>query len=1420
MMAKLKCTTSLKTGTALLFVLMLGFAFMLSAGGAPSRSNSNGVYGELVTTGGDNLTAGSANEVFNFTVNNTNASLFIDQIIIYVPLSGDYAAFANSSAVGISNSSWSCTTPSVGGDGKFKMILCFNSSDGNELGNGSIINITFNASPKYTNTEAVYQWNVSLKNLGGYNFSFNISSGIDGLAPRLSYNPTATQAGNRSQNWVFINVSVTELNLNTISYNLSNSTYEGVLNTTWTGNDTVNFWVNKTGLADGYYSFYVFANDTLGNGSATTPRTVTLDTQAPLLWYNTSTTSSGYYNYSQNWIFINVTMSGGAEFVAFNLSAPATSGVLSTSWTGNDSVNYWVNATGLVEGNYSFFAFANDSANNINTTAPRLVVLDFLAPSLSYNTNTTTEGNHSQNWILINVSVTELNMQNISYNLSNSTGEGILNSTWTGSAAGNFWVSKTNLADGYYSFYVFANDTTGNSSVTATRTALLDTNAPSLSVLYPENKTYNYTSGITLNYSASDAFGLDSCWYSLNSTSNTTLASCANSTLPALSEGPQNVTVYADDTTGNLRTATRYFTVDTSSPSVTLISPNSAWYAITDTILFEYRPYDAYSNLINCTLWMTNDTGQNWSINWSNVTIYNNIINNFTATGFANGTDENGNYSWNVQCWDNANHSAFAPANFTFYVGNRPNLVVGNITPRLNPTPYVGLANLTINVTVSNNGTTNVINSTSIKFCFGQTVADPCTSALYMNESVVVPAASVTKNANYTVSYVVNVNGSEGEYYIYAMADATNNETYERSNTDNTLISSFSTSLNVTILNVTLTNQSSAYPEHDKNVSVRVKVQYYNGTSVPGLQLANLSVYDYWVNGSTAYRLQYYNRTSNFSDQGSGVYVFNYTVPGLNSNSYSSYNNRFAEYDLHYLKVAATENSTGHVFSGTSSGETSTNLYHLVAPYLRVVSSGASLAPGESNVENAFTLYNDGIDNLTAQVDLSVNFTDAVLSSGHIGEPSSKYFTASEINENGYKGGQVHLSASASAAAGSYTVKINATTIHKGILYWYTKIITVDIENNTAPNDEDGNNGITNPVTYCLNNGSCASDSWCNKSLKCQKLTCPDGYYATNHLCKIKQTFEVNINKYDRSVYLTQGDSAVKSVYVKNTGNQNLTVLFAVELTGEGLNATSTPASADVAIGDTANFTVNIVTSSTTPIGNYTGKYKATTSSTAKDTVSFTVAVAPLASTIREIEADYQNYTTIVTQLLSEFERIKASGQLSAQNLTLLELKINATRLLLNNTKAAWDSGNYMQVTTLLNDLRTLLNQTNTLMGELGVTGAAAGGDFWNNIVMWLVVGIICIGAVGLLIYMLVPPQGYTLGKGYAPAGKSKGLSKWLNKLKEAPASLMRRKGRTGGEVTKKFTQAYSGGYTRVSGSYGQERKKGGILSKIFRRNK
>jgi hypothetical protein len=105
------------------------------------------------------------------------------------------------------------------------------------------------------------------------------------------------------------------------------------------------------------------------------------------------------------------------------------------------------------------------------------------------------------------------------------------------------------LADGSHSIIVYANDSFGlmEKSKTVNFAVYIDAIPPIVEVLSPEDTVYNATS-LPLNFTINEP----ASWiaYTLDNQDNTTID--GNITLSGLTEGTHSVTVFANDTVGNI----------------------------------------------------------------------------------------------------------------------------------------------------------------------------------------------------------------------------------------------------------------------------------------------------------------------------------------------------------------------------------------------------------------------------------------------------------------------------------------------------------------------------------------------------------------------------------------------------------------------------------------------------------------------------------------------------------------------------------------------------------------------------------------------------------------------------------------------------------------------------------------------------
>jgi parallel beta-helix repeat protein len=205
--------------------------------------------------------------------------------------------------------------------------------------------------------------------------------------------------------------------------------------------------------------------------------------------------------------------------------------------------------------------------------------------------------------------------------------------------------SVNTTADGNWNWSVKCWDNTTIGSST-TRNFIMDTAPPALAIVRPLNTTYNTTT-LALEFTAA---GAANCWYYLNGGFvRYTLPGCANTTITA-TVGRNNITVFANDTAGNLNSTTMEFRVQLPNVSVTLNYPWGGAYLNTNSILFNWSV--AAPAGVSCTLYRNGTALTTMA-----------CPGNSTPCTFLNAAPD-GFWNWNVSCLMNATRGLSAVNNF------------------------------------------------------------------------------------------------------------------------------------------------------------------------------------------------------------------------------------------------------------------------------------------------------------------------------------------------------------------------------------------------------------------------------------------------------------------------------------------------------------------------------------------------------------------------------------------------------------------------------------------------------------------------------------------------------------------------------------------------------------------------------------
>jgi len=321
---------------------------------------------------------------------------------------------------------------------------------------------------------------------------------------------------------------------------------DGQANETITGNTTLPV------LSDGSHNVVVYANDTFGNMGFSDTIYFTVDTVSP----NIEILSPENTTYAADSIPLTFTVDETTSWAGYSLD-----GQINVTIAGSTTLPF------LSDGSHNLVVYANDTAGNMGSSDIIYFTMDTTPPSILIVSP------ENKTYATINVPFTFMIDESVSwmaYSLDNQANVTITENT-----------TLSGLSDGSHNLVVYANDTANNKGSSNIVYFTIDTVPPNIQILSPENKTYT-----TDSISVSFIVGEQTSWigYSLDGQVNMSIT--GDTILTSIFDGVHFVVVYANDTAGNMGASnTVYFTIDTTPPSVSIVSPENKTYDTADVSL-------------------------------------------------------------------------------------------------------------------------------------------------------------------------------------------------------------------------------------------------------------------------------------------------------------------------------------------------------------------------------------------------------------------------------------------------------------------------------------------------------------------------------------------------------------------------------------------------------------------------------------------------------------------------------------------------------------------------------------------------------------------------------------------------------------------------------------------------------------------
>lgn len=299
-----------------------------------------------------------------------------------------------------------------------------------------------------------------------------------------------------------------------------------------------------------------------------------------------------------------------------------------------------------------------------------------------------------------------------------------------------------------------------------------DVFAPNMTILFPQNITYNET--ITqLNYTNSS--NAVNCWFSIDGgVTNSSAVICGTNFTTASVIGSNTWTIYGNESLGNIGTDSITFFVNKSVQTELLLPTNNSNFTTTQ-IDFSMNSIPVNTNLTNVTLfvWYDNET-----LFLTNTTILSG--DSETTTNFTSNLTQ-GNFIWNAETCSNDAGCSFAGNNRTLTIHTTPSTVIIHFPNETITFLEVG-GNLSLNWTILEPGqnlSEHIINCSYVYN--GVTTGLNQSQCISINETSFLYVAGVN-NLTFTVLEefgIISQNTTSWDFLFEKYNVTFNNETFE-----------------------------------------------------------------------------------------------------------------------------------------------------------------------------------------------------------------------------------------------------------------------------------------------------------------------------------------------------------------------------------------------------------------------------------------------------------------------------------------------------------------------------------------------------------------------------------------------------------------------------------------------------------------
>jgi len=356
-------------------------------------------------------------------------------------------------------------------------------------------------------SEGVHSVTVYSNDTSGNTGFATVNFEIDSVAPIIIIlNPTS---GGIFGAEVLIRTTITDVNLDDTSL-IYEIVENGVVNSSgilnFDGTNYIASFLTDSSWPNMDLTLVVYANDTLGN-SATASVDFILDNTVPSITFiNPAGDNSSIFNSNFN---LNVVLNGyqlseTSFLIKDNLGMDIVSNIIPLSQD-SYTLNDLIDISSMADGIYNLIIDVADSSDPVDTlSATTYFTIDTTLPTLTINSPA---GDYNTNIITFDVTVDE---QATECNYSIDGGEAVVMTSVDGF---NFVDTNSSMGEGLHDVSFICWDNAGNSN-TASSSFFIDSIPVLITIIAPENKTYNAVDFVTpMYFEATINKPVDSCTF-------------------------------------------------------------------------------------------------------------------------------------------------------------------------------------------------------------------------------------------------------------------------------------------------------------------------------------------------------------------------------------------------------------------------------------------------------------------------------------------------------------------------------------------------------------------------------------------------------------------------------------------------------------------------------------------------------------------------------------------------------------------------------------------------------------------------------------------------------------------------------------------------------------------------------------------